>query len=74
MQLFADQRMRKNPEGNIQVYKAFWNEGLNYQHDDVDIVDPLIVYADLLGTGDVRNLETARMIYDKELTGFVREN
>lgn len=74
MQLFTDQRMRKNPEGNIQVYRAFWNQELNYQFDDADIVDPLIVYADLLGTGDTRNLETARMIYDKELSGFIRED
>ena len=73
-QLFTDQRMRKNPDGNIHVYRAFWNQDLNYQFDHTDIVDPLIVYADLLGTEDIRNFETARMIYDKELSELIRED
>jgi hypothetical protein len=29
------------------------------------IVHPILIYADLVATGDSRNLETARMIYDK---------
>jgi len=73
-QLFFDYRFRKDPNGKIQVYRAFWDENQNYQNDDADIVDPLIVYADLIATGDVRNLETARKIYDKELIGLVRED
>ena len=73
-ELFIDYRFRKDPEGNIHVYRVFWDENLNYQNDHAKIVDPLIVYADLLGTGDVRNIETARKIYDKELIGLVRED
>ena len=73
-ELFTDYRFRKDPEGNIHVYRAFWDEHQNYQNDNAEIVDPLIVYADLLATGDVRNLETARKIYDKELIGLVRED
>ncbi|MBL7004781.1 MAG: hypothetical protein ISR69_12255 [Gammaproteobacteria bacterium] len=66
--------MRKNLEGNIHVYKAFWNNKLDDLNLDGETVDPLIVYADLLASNDVRNLETARMIYDKELTRLIRED
>jgi len=73
-ELFTDYRFRKDPTGYIHVYRAFWDENQNYQNDDVNTVDPLIVYADLLGTGDVRNIETARILYQNELNKFVRED
>ena len=73
-QLLRDHRFRKEPNGNIQVYRAFWDENQNYQNDDADIVDPMIVYADLIATGDDRNIDTARKIYEKEFTEFVRED
>ncbi|WP_316826357.1 type IV toxin-antitoxin system AbiEi family antitoxin [Pedobacter miscanthi] len=51
-------------EGPIQAYDKFWQ-------DDAADVHPyapeLLVYADLLLTGDPRCIETARMIYDKHL-------
>ena len=43
-----------------------WNEQLN-------LVDPLIVYADLLATADARNMETAKIIYEKQLAQLVDE-
>lgn len=72
--MFTDYRFRKDPNGKIHVYRAFWNENQNYQNDDTDIVDPLIVYADLIATGDVRNIETARILYQNELNEFIRED
>ncbi len=51
--------------GNVEVYKKFWN------FDDVTInektVPPLLIYADLINTGDNRNLETAKLIYERYL-------
>jgi len=32
-----------------------------------------LIYADLLATGEARNSETARILYEKELDRFVRE-
>jgi hypothetical protein len=32
-----------------------------------DIVPPVLIYADLLATGDGRCLETAQMIYENQL-------
>jgi hypothetical protein len=37
------------------------------------MVHPLLVYADLMATGNQRNIETARMIYDQHIIQLVRE-
>jgi len=60
------------PNGNIQVFRAFWKRDPKDKNDILDTVDPIIVSADLLGTGDVRNLEAAKLLYQNELTEFIR--
>lgn len=67
--LLAKYRLRRHPKGNIKIYKTFWN----FTHEDQykNIVPPLLIYADLLATGDARNIETARMIYDEQLTDLI---
>jgi hypothetical protein len=70
--LLAANRLRTDPQGNVEILKAFWDttcDGAN-----PEIAHPLLVYADLLATGDARNLETARRIYDEQLAGLVRED
>jgi predicted AAA+ superfamily ATPase len=37
-------------------------------------VHPILVYADLLATGNQRNIETARMIYEQHIVRLVGEN
>ena len=59
----AAHRMRARPDGNVEILDAFWNfptEGI-----DADLVPPPLVYADLLATGDARNVEAASLIYDR---------
>lgn len=74
----VDNNFRKDPKGNIEVYKAFWDiDDFHFdmeRPDLTDIVHPLIVYADLLARADPRNLETARIVYDKELVKLIRED
>jgi len=70
--LFQKQRLRKDPNGNIQVFRAFWERDPKDNNDILDTVDPIIVYADLLETGDVRNLEAAKILYQNELTEFIK--
>jgi hypothetical protein len=50
-------------KGNVKVYEKFWI------HDDanLDIAPPLLVYADLMNTGDRRCIETAQKIYNELL-------
>jgi hypothetical protein len=68
----AANRLRIDPRGNVEILEAFWDTKCDWT--DTEIVHPLLVYADLLATGDTRNLETARRIYDEQLAGLVRED
>jgi hypothetical protein len=50
--------------GDIEIYKKFWKDEQN--HTDT-LAPEVLVYADLVLTGDPRCLETAEKIYDKYL-------
>jgi len=71
-ELVLRNRLRKAEQGNVEILTPFWHfdHGLTNQ----GIVPPLLVYADLMVTGDPRNIETAGMIYEKYLDGLIREN
>jgi len=73
-------RMRKDPEGDIELLEAFWNVKCDYKNERDTatatarkIAHPILVYADLLATGDPRNIETAEMIYEKNIAEHFRE-
>lgn len=68
--LIAEQRLRPDPNGDIEILDAFWN--LPPDTDHPDIVPPLLTYADLIATLDPRNLELARMIYDRGYIHAIR--
>jgi len=65
-------RIRKDPQGDIEMLRMFWNFEIDWPHKNM--VHPLLIYADLLATGEARNIETARILYEKELDRFVRED
>jgi hypothetical protein len=50
--------------GNIIIYNAFAD---NQQGKHKNTVHPLLVYTDLMNTGNSRCQETAQLIWDKEL-------
>jgi hypothetical protein len=54
-------RKGENPNPLIELYEPFWGD------NPEPLAPPLVVYADLLATGDVRNLETAERLHDKYL-------
>lgn len=64
--LAARQKFMKEADAGrkaaVDVHKRFWNFPGDPEHPD--IVPPLLVYADLLATGDARCIETAKIIYD----------
>ncbi len=70
--LLLKNRLKKDPKGNVEIVRRFWGPGDEFQREDM--VHPILVYADLIATGDQRNKETARMIYEKHIAGLVREN
>lgn len=71
-QLLLTNKLKKDPDGDAEVLEAFWQFEFDWPHPE--LVPPLLIYADLLATGDARNLETARIIYEQELAGLIREN
>ena len=65
-------RLKNDVNGNVEILKIFWEFEQDHMHND--LVPPLLIYADLMVTGDTRNIETARMIYEKELSKYFRED
>ena len=65
-------RLKIDPTGDVELVARFW------QPDTItpngDMVHPLLVYADLMATGNQRNMETARIIYDEHIIQLIREN
>jgi len=65
-------RLRKDPLGEITLLHRFWDPDVIPANQDM--VHPLLVYADLMATGEQRNLETARLIYEKYILRLVGED
>lgn len=59
-----------NKAGTVQIARPFWAENTNEQNDTVH---PILVYADLVTTGDTRNIEVARKLYDEHITRLIRQ-
>lgn len=55
----------------VEVRRQFWDFPGDARLPG--LVPPLLIYADLLATGDGRCIETARMIHDEYLAGFFGE-
>ena len=54
----------------VEVRKPFWGETLVAGPRE-DTVPPVLIYADLLATGDARCIETAQKLYDDHLAQFL---
>ena len=71
-ELFLKHQIRNDPNGGIEILKKFW--GFEHKWPHPNLVHPLLIYTDLLATGDARNIETAGIIYEKEIAQLIREN
>lgn len=61
--LVAELRLRARPGGRVEILDVFWN--LPPEANYPDVVPAPLVYADLLATRDGRNVEAARILYDR---------
>lgn len=61
-ELMKNYHLVPDTNGNIQVYKKFWEA-----NDGTTTAPPILAYADLMNTGVQRNMETAQKIYDNAL-------
>jgi hypothetical protein len=71
-QLLAENRLRKDETGDVEILRRFWKPPEMWQYED--LVHPILIYADLLATGNERNIETAKIIYDKHILELIRED
>jgi hypothetical protein len=70
--LMLKHKIRKDLKGNIEIYEVFWEFEYPWKHKN--IVPPILIYADLLATGDKRNIETADIVYEQEIDRFIRKD
>jgi hypothetical protein len=69
-QLVRRHQLRADPEGQLEILDTFWN--FPGAENQPDLVPPLLVYADLLGTLDPRNLEIAKRVREEHLNHALR--
>lgn len=58
-----DHRLKKDTNGEVEILRRFWA----FDNTPPDMAPAVLIYADLLATGNDRNLETAGLIYDQYL-------
>ena len=60
-----DHMLLQDPGGEVEILDAFWNfpAGAGLE----GMVPPLLVYADLVATGDDRCLEAAKLVHERYL-------
>ncbi len=68
-EILKQYRMVKDTKGNIEINQLFFNPEI-FRHND--LVPPLLIYADLQITGEDRNIETAKLIYEKYIANTLQ--
>lgn len=77
--LLADAKLRKavNQDADgylVKIYRPFWQVVPKNEKTTPSVVHPILTYADLIATGDSRNLETARMVYEQYIAEHLGED
>jgi|TARA_R110000772_G_scaffold257336_2_gene374095 hypothetical protein len=65
-------RVGENPntdEGVVRLFDLFWTPDTQWH----ETTDPILTYADLTTTGHPRNLEAAKLVYEKYIDRHLRE-
>jgi hypothetical protein len=65
-------KFQKDPDGNIEILTPFWT--FEWKLAEKGIVPPLLIYADLMATGEARAVDAAGIIYDNYLAQFSRKD
>lgn len=71
-QLLLEDRLKRDLVGDVEILERFWKPGGMWNDDD--LVHPILIYADLLATGNQRNVETAKMIYEQHIIRFIGQD
>ena len=71
-ELVIANRLKKDPQGNIEILERFWPLGNGLGADET--VYPTLIYADLAAIGDQRTMETARILYEQHIDRYFRQD
>jgi len=71
-QLLLENRLKRDLAGDVEILARFWKPGEMWKYDD--LVHPILIYADLLATGNQRNIETAKMIYEQYIIRLIGQD
>ncbi|OLL33328.1 hypothetical protein BTH42_02160 [Burkholderia sp. SRS-W-2-2016] len=67
-ELMRSGRLRPDGNGAVEILDAFWpGQATSHWDSPPHVVHPLLVFADLIGSGDSRNQEIAATIYERYL-------
>lgn len=70
--LMVDYRLRQAEQGDVELRRRFWPFEFEWNHPR--LTPPVLIYADLLATGDARCIETAQLIHDRHLARLIKED
>ncbi len=65
-------QLRNAADGEIEILDTFW--GFDDKQPSSNMVPPLLIYADLIASGNPKNHEIAKLIYEKEVLPLVQED
>lgn len=65
--LIVANKLKKDPNGNIEVFERFWPQDI---FGEGETVNPILIYANLVAIGEQRTMETARLIYEQHLDKY----
>ena len=65
-------RLELDPKGELELMEIFWK--FKWPEEELHVVPPLLVYADLIATDNERNIETAKLIYERYLARYIEED
>ena len=65
--IVKDTKPVKDEHGNLEVLQPFWNFKIDQPVEKYRVCPPLLTYAEMLATGDARQLDAAEIIREKYL-------
>jgi hypothetical protein len=69
--IVIENKLHKDINGNIEFFERFWK--FDRTNEFKEIVNPILIYADLINTGNQRVIETARIIYEEYINRHIRK-
>lgn len=78
MDIIRKLKLIHDPNGPVEVLNAFWDTESSYyncpnpQFPGKKVVPVILIYADLVISGDARNLEAAKVFYENYLQNLLR--